>query len=248
MNDKDLGRLEACPPSEFSSGSPSEFSGGSPSEFSGGSPNHPYYDKDAAKLVTAGHLPHVSEYRKLYAVTFRLHDSLPQEVVKKYMQECKMTFGEDVPSFKTKRETMLHKKMMNLMDDGYGECLLKDRTVRRIVEESFEYIDKNMAIVHAYVIMPNHIHAVFETLGETNIQQVMHCLKSYTALRINRCQHRQGRVWQQEYYDRIIRNEAHYANAINYIRNNPRHCKDGEYTLRIALGDVLGGQASCLPK
>ena len=195
--------------------------------------SNPYYDKDEAKTVTVGHLPHISERQKLYAVTFRLHDSLPHGTVRAYMEDCKRTFGDDTPSFKTKREVLLHEKMMTAMDAGYGECLLKDKDARNIVEEAFEHVDNNMAMVHAYVIMPNHVHVVIETLGGTDIQQVMHSLKSYTAQKINTLMLREGSVWQREYFDRIIRNEAHYINAINYIRDNPRHCNDGEYTLPV---------------
>ena len=222
-----FGRQDACPPND----TPSAYQG----------PKNPYYNKDEAKIITISHLPHISERQKIYAVTFRLHDSLPQHIVMSYMQECEKIFGEDSPSFKTKRDAMLHKKMMELMDAGYGECILKEKSVRRIVEEGFEYIDNNMVSVHAYVIMPNHVHAVLETLGETNIQQVIHTLKSYSALRINKCMHRDGCVWQRDYYDRIIRNDTHYANAINYINNNPRYCLPGEYTLSLGgeLKDLL---------
>ena len=235
MNKNNLGRLEASPPSNTSNNATGNIPGNAPSNASCEPSHNPFYNKDEAKIVTTGHLPHVSECQKLYAITFRLHDSLPHEVVMAYTEDSKRTFGDNVPSFKTKREAFLHKKMMAAIDAGYGECLLKDKTARSIVEEAFEYIDNNMARVHAYVIMPNHVHAVLETLGETSIQQVMHSLKSYTALRINTCLHRKGSVWQREYYDRIIRNEAHYTNAINYIHDNPRHCKDGEYTLKIKL-------------
>lgn len=220
MNKIDIGKQEAC---SSNNEDPYAYQGS----------KNPYYNKDEAKFITISHLPHISEYQKLYAVTFRLHDSLPHHVVMSYMQECEKIFGEDSPSFKTKRDAMLHKKMMELMDAGYGECILKEKSVRRIVEEGFEYIDNNMVSVHAYVIMPNHVHAVLETLGETNIQQVIHTLKSYSALRINKCMHRDGCVWQREYYDRIIRNDTHYVNAINYINNNPRYCLPGEYTLSL---------------
>ena len=222
-----LGRLEACPPSVSPSVPPNVPLGAPPATFF----DNPYYDKDEAMMVSVGHLPHVSERQKLYVVTFRLHDSLPREVVKGYLEECKRMFGGDMPAFKTKRESLLYQKMMEAMDAGYGECLLKDKAIRRIVEDAFDFVDDNMAGVDAYVIMPNHVHVVLRTYEGITIQQVIHSVKSYTAVEINRQLHRSGGVWQREYYDRIIRNEAHYANAINYIRSNPRHCKSGEYTL-----------------
>ena len=194
--------------------------------------------------VTMGHLPHVSQRQKLYAVTFRLHDSLPKDVTLSYMNECTARYGEKEPDFKSKREILLHKKMMEYMDMGHGECLLKYPDVRIIIEEAFRYVHDKMALVHAYVIMPNHIHIVLETKEEVKIQEVMHNLKRYTASKINKLLLREGNVWQREYYDRVIRNQTHYENAVKYIINNPRHCKSDEYSLG---GMALGGQVCNLP-
>lgn len=152
------------------------------------------------------------------------------------MQECEAAYGECTPDFKTKRELMLHQKMMEYLDAGYGQCLLRDPDVRFILERAFEHMNHTTVLVHAYVIMPNHVHAILETLGDgIGIQQVMHSLKGFIASSINKHLLRQGSVWQREYYDRIIRNRRHYVSAVHYILRNPRFCHDGEYS--------LGGQA-----
>ena len=187
--------------------------------------------------MTMGHLPHMSQNHKMYAVTFRLYDSLPKMVLQGYMNECRKKYGDNIPDFKSKREMMLHKKMMECLDAGYGECLLRNPNVRKVMDDAFGYIHDNMAKIHAYVVMPNHVHAVMETRDEVEIQTVIHNLKRFTALKINRLLMRKGSVWQRDYYDRIIRNEDHYENAINYILNNPRNCKNGEYSLG---GFVIG--------
>ena len=205
---------------------------------------NPFYNKDEAKTVTIGHLPHLSQQQKLYAVTFRLQDSLPKMAIESYLKECKELYGDDQSAFKSKLESFMHKKMMEYLDMGYGECLLRNPDARKIIEEAFRYIHENMATVHAYVIMPNHVHIVLETKEDVEIQQVMHNLKRYTASKINQLLQREGSVWQREYYDRIIRNEAHYENAIKYIINNPCHCHAGEYSLG---GQALGGQVCNLP-
>ena len=123
------------------------------------------------------------------------------------------------------------------MDQGHGACWLRYPAVRQVLEKSLEFVNDKMALVHAYVIMPNHVHVVLETHEGMEIQRVMHSLKSYTALRINRLLHREGGLWQREYHDRIIRNKAHYENAINYIIENPRYCKEGEYSLKVFVGE-----------
>jgi len=46
-------------------------------------------------------------------------------------------------------------------------------------------------------------------------------MKGYTALMINRRMGRQGSFWQREYFDRVVRDETHFRNAVEYIHNNP---------------------------
>jgi REP element-mobilizing transposase RayT len=43
----------------------------------------------------------------------------------------------------------------------------------------------------------------------------------YSANRITLQQKRSGKIWQCEYYDRSIRNEAHFDNAVKYIEYYP---------------------------
>ena len=191
----------------------------------------PFFNKQDTTKVSFGHLPHWSQYKKIYAVTFRLHDSLPLKVLKAFQKQCVEMIGEEIHNFKSKRDVLLQKKMMEYMDAGYGECLLRHKDIRNIVEAAFEYISQTNVRVHAFVIMPNHVHCVLETLNEAEIQNVMHSIKGFTGTRINAYLHRKGCVWQREYYDRIIRTPNHYANTILYILSNPRNCKEGEYSL-----------------
>ena len=50
----------------------------------------------------------------------------------------------------------------------------------------------------------------------------MYSLKSFTAKQINKVMHRTGRLWQSEYFDRIIRSEEHYKHVLKYIVSNNR--------------------------
>jgi putative transposase len=51
--------------------------------------------------------------------------------------------------------------------------------------------------------------------------QIAHSWKSYTANECNRVLQRKGEFWQPEPFDRYIRNERHYTNAVRYIEENP---------------------------
>lgn len=53
------------------------------------------------------------------------------------------------------------------------------------------------------------------------LSKIMHSIKSYSAHQINKISRRRGKVWQDENYDRVIRDENEFLEKINYIANNP---------------------------
>jgi REP element-mobilizing transposase RayT len=53
------------------------------------------------------------------------------------------------------------------------------------------------------------------------LSKIMHSIKSFTAHQINKSLNRTGKVWQDENYDRVIRNEKEYFETLKYIANNP---------------------------
>ena len=195
-------------------------------------PHNPYFEREGDTIATQGHLPHWSQEAKLYAVTFRLNDSLPHHVIERCLLDFETrTDNTDNAAYEYARKAFIHRKIMDSLDQGHGECLLRSEEVRQIVIASFRYIHLHQARVHAFVIMPNHVHAVVETLDGITIQQVMHSLKRYTARQINALLHRTGRVWQTEYFDRLIRSLKHYNHAIYYIQQNPRNLPPSDFFL-----------------
>lgn len=72
-----------------------------------------------------------------------------------------------------------------------------------------------------YVIMPDHIHILFE-LGLTHtLGSVMASFSKYTTREINRLNGWRGAFWQPCYYDRRIRTLQEYVNQVRYVRRNP---------------------------
>ncbi len=67
--------------------------------------------------------------------------------------------------------------------------------------------------------MPNHVHALVQPF--TELGEIEHSIKSYTANKINKFLNRSGTLWQKEVFDRYIRDFEHYERTVAYIENNP---------------------------
>ena len=50
---------------------------------------------------------------------------------------------------------------------------------------------------------------------------------------INSLLRRDGSLWQRDYFDRLVRDEKHFASCVRYVRRNPAkaHLHSGEYIL-----------------
>jgi REP element-mobilizing transposase RayT len=70
--------------------------------------------------------------------------------------------------------------------------------------------------------MNDHVHVLIKPLEEHPLETVVHSWKSFTANLLQRQFGRQGAVWQEEYFDRIVRDEAEFLEKGQYIMNNPR--------------------------
>jgi REP element-mobilizing transposase RayT len=115
------------------------------------------------------------------------------------------------------------------------------KEARDIVFDSIKFHDGKKYRLYACVIMPDHIHLVFQPLEKAkysfySIAEIMHSIKSYSAKEISKLLKDTGKmpvlpntdkmtvlpkIWLDENYDRIIRDENELFEKMNYIVNNP---------------------------
>jgi REP element-mobilizing transposase RayT len=77
--------------------------------------------------------------------------------------------------------------------------------------------------------MPNHVHFLIKPINNHKISKIVQNFKSFTAHEANKILQRNGKFWQEDYFDRFIRNYEHFQKTIDYIENNPvkaRLCKN----------------------
>ena len=88
----------------------------------------------------------------------------------------------------------------------------------------------------AYVVMPDHLHWLFELGTRDSLSGVVGNLKSNSARKINRVSGRCGQpVWQRGFHDHAMRTDESVIDAARYIIANPlRAClveQVGDYAL-----------------
>lgn len=169
-----------------------------------------------------GYLPHLDVAEGTQSITFRLADSLPSSLLQRWREEIARLSGSD-------HNVILRRRIEMALDRGFGEQYLADARIAAVVEETLLHFHDDRYRLHAWCIMPTHVHVLARMLGDNTLSSVLHGWKSFSSKRANLVLGRSGRFWAPEYHDRLIRDDEHFASVMNYIKMNPvvaRLCRD----------------------
>ena len=203
-----------------------------------------YFDKEERLETSKGvNLPHWHQNNKAYFITFRLDDSLPMSRAAE-LTGIKRSFEQHNPKPWDAATRLKYHKLIGrveecLLDAGYGECCLRNDRCRRIVADAINRLNRDVYDIVAYVIMPNHIHLLTVISERGNAQEMMRLIKGISSREINGFINRSGKLWHADYFDRIVRSEDHFKHCLNYIVNNPKNLREGEYSLYVKGMDNL---------
>jgi REP element-mobilizing transposase RayT len=161
-----------------------------------------------------GYLPHFDGGELAQFITFRLHDSLPRNLLLCWKEELKFEPNAQASS-------ILRRRVEAYLDQGHGFCYLRDRRVAEVVQNALLFHDRAKYKLVAWVVMPNHAHMLCSPCPGYSLAGITHSIKSFTASEANKILNRSGRFWQKEYFDRYIRNAKQFAKTVAYIENNP---------------------------
>ena len=124
------------------------------------------------------------------------------------------------------------------LDRGHGACVMRDHRVADQITSALRHFDGQRYRLHAWCVMPNHVHVVVQPLPGHALDSILQSWKSFTAHHVNQLLGRSGTLWQAESYDHLIRNESDYAHAIEYLVRNPERAGLGAWRW---VGQALGG-------
>src|SRR5581483_9153639 len=97
-----------------------------------------------------------------------------------------------------------------------------DSTERALVTSAIKKFDRQRYELSAYVVMDDHIHVLLSPIEPHELKDILHTWKSYTARQMQLDHKRSGAIWQNEYFDRIIRDEREFTQKSDYIMGNPQ--------------------------
>lgn len=196
-----------------------------------------FFDPFAEIRVTRNNLPHWQQPGAAYFITFRMADSLPEETLRGLDLERRHWLETHPAPLSPEDEAEFHRlfsaRVDQWLDDGHGSCVLRQPTLRVVVEDALKFFHEQRYELLSYVVMPNHVHILVVLHPEWSLEKVLYTLKRRTAGVINEVLGMEGQFWQHDYFDRLIRDGDHLRNVIRYIRRNPdKAClREGEFTL-----------------
>lgn len=188
-------------------------------------------------IHSRGYLPHVKREGAAYFTTLRLADSLPREVLLKFMaerarrlrrlemerrQQKSATCPKPNQDSEEAIELDYARKVERYLDKGVGACWLRRPEIAELVAGAMQFFDGQRYRLDAWLVMPNHTHAVFWPMPNQTVSDIVKSWKQYTALRANRLLHRVGQpFWQPEPFDHWIRNDKEHDRCCRYVIWNP---------------------------
>lgn len=187
-----------------------------------------------SKIFYERSLPHYHPQGATLFITFRLANSLPQEVInhlkrEAWLKERKLNkiVGETerIPA-KTNMQKIMFGKWDQMLDQSdYGQNWLSNPKIAALVWEAITYRNNREYILEACCLMPNHVHLVITTLESNenlSLVRILQSLKGYTARKANELLQRHGPFWQHESYDHVVRSVDELERVIYYVLTNPK--------------------------
>jgi len=182
-----------------------------------------------------GYIPHFESSEVIQHVTFHLADSLPKSALLRLESELKNFPVE-------KRDAERRKRVDAWTDAGHGSCVLRKPELAQMAQDSLLTFDSQRYRLLAWVVMPNHVHVLFQPIQGWTVAKIVAAWKKFMARKICDAANRKidvpihtdtkianqeigvprlDPVWHREYWDRYVRNEGHFERVVDYIHMNP---------------------------
>ncbi len=93
----------------------------------------------------------------------------------------------------------------------------RETTARLLIETLAHYRDEQKYLLHEFVIMPDHLHALLTPSLEISLERAMQFIKGGFSFHLKAG----GPVWQASFSNHRVRDPEDYENHREYIQTNP---------------------------
>ena len=198
---------------------PMTFNLDPPPGFRGLDPSRPVH-------IYTRNLPHWRQDGATYFVTFNLADALPGPK-KNELKSMRRDWEQRYPLPRdeaawTEYAKSVFRQVEKWMDAGYGKAWFRSKEYADELQRTILHYHEQRYEIGCFVIMANHSHLVIRPFQTSQLENEIKAMKNISARFINKRESLDGALWQQESYDRIIRDEEHLYRVVQYIGANPR--------------------------
>src|SRR5580765_1819055 len=97
----------------------------------------------------------------------------------------------------------------------------REATARLLIETLARYRDERKFLLHEFVIMPDHIHALLTPVAQVSLERAMQFIKGGFSYRLKS----RPPVWQASFTNHRVHDLEDYGRLQEYIRMNPVRAK-----------------------
>ena len=205
------------------------------------------FDPNQEFAIFERRLPHWSQAGTITFITWRIWDSMPEKVLRQWQQErdtwllrhgiepTAQDWKERLRQLDAKSmhecQCLLSDRWNDHLDECHGACVLRKPELAKLVADSLRHFDGDRYEITDFVVMPNHVLVLAAFPDEASLLLQCESWKRFTATKINRILVRQGRFWQTDGFDHLVRSPEQFAYLRSYLADNPKRAKlrAGEY-------------------
>lgn len=92
----------------------------------------------------------------------------------------------------------------------------RETTAQLLIDTLAHYRDEQKYLLHEFVVMPNHLHALLTPERNLSLERAMQFIKGGFSFRL-----RQGHIWQASFTNHRVRDWEDYERHREYVRMNP---------------------------
>ncbi|MDP1798812.1 MAG: hypothetical protein Q8K78_15060 [Planctomycetaceae bacterium] len=194
------------------------------------------FDPNEGFTIIERRLPHWAQPGTLCFLTWRTFDSMPRSVLNRWYADReewlrKRNIDPHAADWRTQLAALgqeLHSDFVRTfsarwqrnLDFCHGACWLAQPALSQIVADSLLKFDGDRYQLTDFIVMPNHVHVLAAFIHEERMLSQCTSWKHFTATQINRHIGKSGPFWQQDGFDRLIRNENEFEKTRRYIAEN----------------------------